>query len=341
MASIHITEGKGQEQQAVCNQYSILHHQPHHLHLLRSGHPLRWLRAEYERGASCSDASFWHKTAEKAVAFVGTAAALGYADTLHLPQYFPYNKYFAELLNALLHPNPAFTPALVINAEYQAWLIASTIIGGVGTLWTFKEKGWEWTRNLLNVIMILPALVTMDFTSAEITYYEQNGHLTPILPPADYMWRAGQFGNTALGWIVDVINRPSILFPGWIFGYDLAAMAALSYVGIQTGISLYLHLTRKEVSKTIGYIEEKARRLLSRFTRIAVTGEKAISARTMMEVGGIFTAVSAIGLAAAAAIHDGGVALASILGFSGGGSAFALGLHDMEPTRMDPESASR
>lgn len=257
---------KGKERAEGHNQYSVLHHQPHHFNLLRGGHPLRWLRAEYERGASCSDASFWHKTAEKSIAFVGIAASLGYADTLQLPRYFPYNKYFADFLNTLLHPNPAFTPALVINAEYQAWLILSTVVGAIGTLWTFKEKGWEWTRNLLNAIMILPALVTMDFTSAEITYYMQNGHFTSVLPPADYTWRAGQFGNTALGSIVDVINQPSMLFPGWIFGYDLAAVAALTYVGLQTGISLYLHLTKREMSRTISYIGNKIRKLALWFT---------------------------------------------------------------------------
>ncbi len=326
---------KGKEQEAVRNQYSLFHHQPHYLHLLRSGHPLRWLRAEYERGASCSDASFLHKTAEKAMAFIGVASLLGYADTLHLPQYFPYNKYFADLLNALLHPSPAFTPALVINAEYQTWLILSTVAGAIGTLWTFREKGWEWTRNLLNAIMVLPALVTMDFTSAEITYYEQNGHLTSVLPPADYTWRAGQFGNTALGWIVNVINQPSILFPGWIFGYDLAAVAALTYVGIQTGISLYLHLTRKEISRTLGYMEEKARSFLSKFTRVSVAEEKAIAAKALTEAGGVFTAASALGLAAAAALHDGGAALASVLGFSGGGSVFALGLRDRKSIRKE------
>ncbi len=303
-------------------------HQPHPFHLLRRGHPLNWLRAEFERGASCSDASFWHKTAEKTLAFIGTTSALGYADTLHLPQYFPYNKYFAEFLNALIHPNPPFTQSLVVNAEYQAWLILSTAAAGIGALWAFKEKGWEWTRNLLNVIMVLPALVIMDFTSAEITYYEQNGHFTAVLPTADYTWRAGQFGNTALGWIVNVINQPSVLFPGWIFGYDLAAVSVLAYVGLQTGISLYLHLTRKEISGAIGYIERKARRLLGRFTDIKEEANTPMAPAALGKAGGVLIMLGALGAAGSAAMHDGGAALASVLGMSSGAPLLKMGFKD-------------
>ena len=309
-------------------------HKPHPTHLLRGGHPLRWLRAEFDRGASCSDASFWHKTAEKVGAFFAIETACGYADTLGLPKYFPYNQYFADFLNALIHPNPAFTQSLVINAEYQTALILSTVVGGIGAVWSFKEKGWPKPRNLLNVLMAFPSLVTMDFTSAEITYYKENGHFTSVLPPADYTWRAGQFGSSVLGPIVNVINQPSVLFPGWILGYDIAVVCALAYVGLQAGISAYEHLTRKKVSSAIGYAENKVRKVLSRFTRVQETSVEGIAPKKLTVAGGVLASLGAAGVVAATAMHDGGAALASVIGMASGGSLLTSGILDIKRRKV-------
>lgn len=175
----------------------------------------------------------WPSIRNKLIKFLLFAAALGILDSTHPTSYIDFDAASKFLSTTLPSWINLYVPLFTSDTLYQTILMS--VSAGLTFLALYDSK-FSWPRRSLAAIMIIPGAVVMDYVSAAITA----GRMFVLpLPKIDYTWRPGVYHNTAFSGIANVVNEPSRLLSGAIFGYDIAIYLAIGFIAVNLAIMAY------------------------------------------------------------------------------------------------------
>lgn len=174
----------------------------------------------------------WPRIRSKVLTFIICAVALGVFDAKHPPFYF-LNSVAAFLSSTLPAWINTYIPILSGDGIYQAILFS---VSAVLTFWALYDSKFSWPRRMLNLLMIVPGAILLDYVSATIT---ADRFLAFTLPSADYTWRTGLYHKTIFSGVASWADAPSKMLPGAIQGYNLLVLLTIAFVAIQFAIMVY------------------------------------------------------------------------------------------------------